>query len=226
MKDIDAEIDDLIMSPMPGASAYEQLRPVERIFVDAYLSEISMSATQAGQSVIDHINTLRWATKEQRYNARFKVAHWHANEMVKKPLVQAAIWERVEQISKHMEISAYRILAELKGIAFSSVAHYIAGYDISGMPITDFRNATPEQMAAVQSIETEYDANGCVKKVKYKLHDKMAAVDKLMKYMGMLDGEGTAKVAGQSPARQQQIAANTSTAQAADLYAKTLRGEA
>lgn len=228
MKDINEQIENRYLSdprPMNVTGAYEELRPAERLFVDAYLSELNMSAVAAGQSVIDHVNSLRLATEEQRYNARFKVAHWHANEMMKKPLVRSAISERLQKISYELEISAYRIITELKHTAFANIGDYWSGFNGDGLPVWDLSRASRDQLSAIESVETEYDKDGAIKKVKVKMHSKNAAVEKLMKYFGMLDGEGRAMQQPAAPATvMKEITATTSTAAAADLYAATLRG--
>lgn len=198
------------------ASAYKQLRPVERAFVDAYLSELCENAEKAGQKVIDF---LAGSTRD----GRNKVAHWHANQMMQKPLVQAAIAERVDQLTKAMEIDAFRVLKEVANIATASIGNYMEVMP-NGMPEFNLAKASPEQLAAIQSVELEYDRDGLPKRFKFKLHDKLNALDKLMRYMGMLDADNKPQtVQTTRPAPQQQIAAQATTAQAADLYARTLR---
>ncbi len=208
--------EEFINSDMSHASAYKQLRPVERAFVDAYLSDLEQNAEKAGQKVIDF---LAGSTN----NGRNKVAHWHANQMMQKPLVQAAISERIEALTKAMEIDAYRVLKEVANIAMSSVGNYMTVNQL-GLPEFNLANASPEQLAAIQSVELEYDREGLPKRFKFKLHDKLNALDKLMRYMGMLDAENkTQTVQTTRPPATQQIAANASVTQAADLYARTLR---
>lgn len=198
-------------------SAYKQLRPVERAFVDAYLSDLEQNAEKAGQKVVDF---LAGSTN----NGRNKVAHWHASQMMQKPLVQAAISERIDALTKAMEIDAFKVLKEVANIAMSSVGNYMTVNQL-GLPEFNLATATPEQLAAIQSVELEYDKDGIPRRFKFKLHDKLNALDKLMKYMGMLDkdGERPQTVQTTRPPAQQQIAANATVTQAADLYARTLR---
>lgn len=207
-----------IVDDFAGLAAYRQLKPVERAFVDAYLSDLSQNATAAGQKVIEFL-----AGKTR--DGRNKVAHWHANQMMQKPLVRAAISERVAELTRAMEISAYNVLSEVANIARSSLGHYME-IDAAGMPEFDLSKCTPEQLAAIQSVELEYDQYGNKKKFKIKLHDKLGALDKLMRYMGLFEADNKPNVVDMSPGSPaaKQITARVSTTQAADLYARTLRG--
>lgn len=203
---------------MAGLAAYRQLKPVERAFVDAYLSDLQQNAVAAGQKVIEF---LKGSTRDSRN----KVAHWHAQQMMQKPLVRAAISERVAELTRAMEISAYNVLSEVANIGRSSLGHYMT-IDAAGFPDFDLTKCTPEQLAAIQSVELEYDAYGNKKKFKIKLHDKLGALDKLMRYMGLFDAENKPNVVDMQPSAPaaKQITARVSTTQAADLYARTLRG--
>lgn len=198
-------------------SAYKQLRPVERAFVDAYISDLQSSAVAAGQKVVDFLNSSGRGT--------VKRPHWHANQMMQKPLVRAAISERVLELTEAMEINAYKVLKEVANIAMSSIAHYMEVDPNTGVPTFTLGNCTPEQLAAVQSIELEYDREtGMAKKFKFKLHDKLGALEKLMQYMKLYERDITPGTIQGTPGMQPaQIAATTTTAQAADMYQRTLR---
>lgn len=222
MQDIEDEIYSVYESdpnPQTGyASAYKQLRPVERAFVDAYLSDMQQSAVAAGQKVVDFLNG---STRDSRN----KKAHWHANQMMMKPMIRAAISERITELTRAMEIDAFVVLKEVANIARSSIGNYMTVNPL-GMPEFNLATATPEQLAAVQSVEVEYDADGAPKKFKFKLHDKLSALDKLMRYMNMFEAENKMPPGGVIPTEPRlvpQIASTATTAQAADIYARTLR---
>lgn len=108
--------------------------------------------------------------------------------MLERPMVLAAIAERIAQIAADSELTAPRVIKELMAIAFSSVGDYMTiGED--GSPYFDFSRCTPEQLSAIASIEIDEQAGryGPTRKFKFKLHDKLSGIDKLARYMGLLD---------------------------------------
>lgn len=195
-------------------SAYKQLRPIERLFVDAYLADLENDATAAGRRVVDY---LHMTGKNPR------LAGYYADKLMKQPLVRAAISERIEDMTRAMELSAYKVLREVSHVAMSTMANYFT-FDGYGDPVLQLHNCTPEQLAAIGSIEIEENTLTGKKKVKFKLHDKMKGLDMLMRHMGLYADDNAqlrpVVPPGQMPAAITQA---SSTAQAADLYARTLR---
>lgn len=213
--------DDAEQAPL---TAYSQLKPIERAFVDAYIADMEASAIKAGRTIAEYV-LIRNMDDEPKLvrEAERKRAKWFAEEPITKPLVRAAISERVNELTRVMEISAHNVLKEVANIAKSSIGDLMEiGPD--GMPYWTLNKASPEKLATIQSFEVEYDGQGMPKKMKIKLHDKLAALDKLMRHFGLLDGTaasaGSTLQSSSSPGKQ--IAAHTSTAQAADMYASML----
>lgn len=193
---------------MTEYSAYAQLKPVERVFVDAHVSDMATGAHKAGKAVKEFMKT----------------AHPKNHALLKKPLVLAAIGERIAEFTKAVEISAHAILAETDNIARANIADYV-DFELLG-PEFKLSSATNRQLAAVQSIRIKRDSQGMINDVEIKLHSKLDAIDKLMRYMGLYEADKDKLPGTVAPgaAPQQQIAAHTTTAQAADLYARTLKG--
>lgn len=202
-----SNIDDLGL-----ISAYKQLRPLERMFVDAYLADLENDARAAGRRVVEHL-----ASKD----AKRHTEKWYADKLMAQPLVRAAITERIEEMTRKMELSAYVVLREVANIAKSTMADYIS-FDGLGDPQFQLSKCTPEQLSAIQSIEVEENTFTGKKKTKFKLHPKLQALDMLMKHLGLYADDNAQRSPGM-PVGPMTINQDASTAQAADLYARTLR---
>ncbi len=156
-------------------SAYRQLSPVERVFVDACVFEIEKRAVKTGEKLVDALQVVS-TTRDAR-----------TLEMLSAALVRAAIAERVRDLTESMELNIYRTLKELRGIAYSSIGHYMKVGD-DGQPYFNLGSCTPEQLAAIKSIEIDEPLKGG-RKFKITLHDKMSALEKTMRYQGLLESE-------------------------------------
>lgn len=198
------------------ASAYRQLRPAERAYVDGYVSDLERHAERHGERIS---NALYRVIPPETIEA--------SRGMLDRPLVRAAIAERINELAAASELSASRVIKEIAGIAFSSIGHYMqVGED--GQPWFDLSTCTPEQLAAVASIEIEQNEtrNGTNRKFKFKLHDKLSALDKLSKYMGLLEADNQhwraseARPIVDAPA----LAADTSATDAGDAYGRMVNG--
>lgn len=188
-------------------SAYRQLKPVERKFVDAYVSELERSAVAAEQQVIAFI-------------ALGGTVSLASDDLAKRPMVKAAVAERIRDLSESLDITQYRVLKEIGTIAFSRMDNYVR-IDEYGLPTFDFSACTPEQWSSVQMIEVKEDKFGC-RTYKLKLYDKPKGLDMLMRNMGMYDADNRQRA---TPAGVPQLTDETTTEQAADLWARTIRGD-
>lgn len=202
-----SNIDDLGL-----ISAYKQLRPLERMFVDAYLADLENDARAAGRRVVEHLAS---------QDAKRHTEKWYADKLMAQPLVRAAITERIEELARKMEISAFIVLKEVGNIAKSSMADYLS-FDAIGDPTLKLHLCTPEQLAAIQSIEIEENMATGKRKTKFKLHPKVQALDMLMKHLGLY-ADDNAQRSPVTPAGPATITQAATTAQAAEMYARTLR---
>lgn len=120
------------------------------------------------------------------------------HDMLYKPEVQELLAKRTAAQAERIEISNDQLRYEIQKIAVSSMEHYTS-VDGEGMPHFDFSNLTPEQWAAIAEITTEtvmestgeYDERGKpikqpVRKMKFKLHDKLKANQLLAQIKGMI----------------------------------------
>jgi phage terminase small subunit len=108
-------------------------------------------------------------------------------ELLHYPKIQEYLRMKMQQRSEWMEITHDMILREYAKIAFSSMANY---YDQRG----DLKPAcelTETEMAAISFLQTTNIAEpdgyivGAVTKI--KLHNKMAALDKIAKHLGFFE---------------------------------------
>ena len=115
------------------------------------------------------------------------------HNLLKHPEISAEIARRKAAINKRVlgryEITRERIVEELAKLGLSNAGDYTA-FDAEGNPVTDFSEVTRDQMAAVQEITSEVYTEGRgkdaqrVKRTKFKLYDKRAALMDLAKLEG------------------------------------------
>jgi len=108
-------------------------------------------------------------------------------ELLHYPKIQEYLRMKMQQRSERMEITHDMLLREYAKIAFSSMANY---YDYRG-DIKPVSELTETEMAAISYMQTANIAEpdgyivGAVTKI--KLHNKMAALDKIAKHLGFFE---------------------------------------
>lgn len=106
------------------------------------------------------------------------------------PRVAAALEEAVRQRSTRTKVTADEVLLELAKLARSNMQDYMGSTD-EGEPYLDFRKLTREQTAALQEVTVEEYVEGRgenardVKRVKFRLYDKRAALVDIGRHLGM-----------------------------------------
>lgn len=141
-------------------------------FVDEYL--VDLNATQAAI----------------RAGYSKKTAGSIGEENLKKPEIAAAVAARQAKIAEKLEITQERVVAELAKLGFCNMQDYMRpGFD--GDPVLDFSALTRDQAAALTEVTVEDFKDGRgedardVRRVKFKLADKRAALVDLGKHLGM-----------------------------------------
>lgn len=221
----DDELNDKLNGVIMGAvmpavefrTAYDQLRPTERAFVDAYV--ITDDPIEAAKMAFPVLKEL----PKGHDGARVR-----AVEYCNRPLIQAAIADKMAEISRRFELTADRVLGEIAKIAYANMDDYIDR--TSGDPLLDFspERVTREQMAAVGelTVETYKEGRGDeareVKRIKFKLHDKLNALDKAMRRLGLYEPDGLKIIDGRVSAGPKQITRDMSADEAAELYARSI----
>ena len=192
-------------------SAYDQLSDAERLFVDQYCTKLDVPGALAFKA-------------EQNVEMPVPLSSdSFTRHMLKRPIIRAAIADRMREISEALRISTERVLKEVALIGFSNMGNYVR-IDSEGVPEINLSNVTVEQMAAVESFEVTETTNektgSTTRRTKIKLHSKMAALDMLMKYLNLYAPE--THIIAQT-LNQNTVNVHTTSEQAAEMYAATLR---
>ena len=195
-------------------SAYRQLDATEKAFVDGYVRDLEREAAR---------------TFDRLSNALYRPIPCDVVEaargLLDRPLVTAAITERVNDLARDQEITRDRIVREIGGIAFSTLSDY-GEVTNDGTFRLDLTNVTPEQMARVEMIEVEesFTPNGGArKKMKIKMHAKLPALLKLAEYAGIVADSEHWKAANARPVVP-SLPDGVTVEQAGDLYARAIGG--
>ena len=198
-------------------SAYRQLTPAERTFVDGVIIEFERIADRAGERLALMLHRPLPSNIVER-----------SRGMLDKPMVTAAITERVNEISAANDLTVQRMVKEMMAIAFSSMGDYCT-VAADGAVTFDLARCTPEQMSAIKSIETEqHDNEGLARpsksKLKIVLHDKIQGLKMLGEFMGMLTAENPYWRAETARAANPSLPAGATTQEAGEAYAAMIDG--
>ena len=188
------------------ASAYRQLTPVEKRYVDDYVQTLEKQADRDQQRLSNYLHV---AIADETYEA--------SNGMLDRPMVIAAITERVNEITAATELSPNRVIREYITLAFSNMNDYLT-IDAYGNPEFDLASCTPEQLAAIKKVNFERNSMGG-EKLTFELHDKIKALDTLAKYIGLVEPDNEH---WRSSNARPLIDNAATVAQAADAYAAML----
>lgn len=114
----------------------------------------------------------------------------HAHRMMTNDDIQDAIARAQAERSERTGITADQVLEELAKIGFANMDDYVSILD-DGTPRLDFSEVTRDQKAAIAEITSEVYMEGKgddaepVKRTKFKLLDKRAALVDIGKHLGM-----------------------------------------
>lgn len=217
------------MSAMPNnavfASAYRQLNSIERTFVDAAVTEFERIAYQNSERIA--LALTRPIPPQIMDRSR---------GMLDKPMVTAAIAERVNEISASNDLTVPRMIKEMMSVGLATMGDYIRFEDVPDhvnggfmtVPILDITACTPEMMSAIKSIEIEESGDGlsrpAKRKIKLVLHDKLGAMKMLGEMMGMLASDNPYWRAETARATPPTLPAGASAQQAGEAYAAMIDG--
>lgn len=158
------------------STAFGQLKLNEQTFVMAYL---------------DNSDDPRHAIRKAFPGIQKNVENVRAIDMLRRPLVQAAIAEKQNERIQRFELSAENIIRETALVAFARMGDFVKretdgtlSLDLSNIP----EDELSERLAAVSEVtfEETQDAEGkTVRKTKFKLHSKLDGLDKLIKIAGL-----------------------------------------
>ena len=140
------------------------LTPRRRRFVEEYLIDLNatQAALRAGYSP-------RTAKKES----------W---SLLTDPAVRAAVAGAQAERSRRTSITADRVLEELASIAFADIGDFVS-WGRDGVRLNDSSNLAKDQRRAVAEVYQTKTRDGG--SVRFKLHDKRAALSDIGRHLGM-----------------------------------------
>lgn len=148
------------------------LTPKQARFVAEYL--VDLNATQAAIRA--------------GYSA--KTAEQQGSRLLRNVQVRKEVDRRQGKLAERYEVTQERIIAELAKLGFANMQDYMRASP-DGDPYLDFSALTREQAAALTEVTVEDFKDGRgedardVRRVKFKLADKRAALVDLGKYLGI-----------------------------------------
>jgi phage terminase small subunit len=162
-----------------------------------WVNHVKLTALQmrfADEYLVDLVATAAYA--RAGYKVKGHGAEVNASRLLQKPHIQEYIQQRMKDRERRTEITQDRVLQELAKIGFANITDYLivdgqdykAGTDEAGEPITrrgkfvdifETRNIDRAKLDAVSEIRQTKEG------ISIKLHDKVAALDKIGKHLGM-----------------------------------------
>ena len=140
------------------------MTPKQQRFVEEYL--VDLNATQAAM----------------RAGYSKKTAHAVGHENLRKPEIEAAIAEAMQARSERTEVTIDKVVQELALIAFANADDFF-DWGPDGITVKSKADLTRGQRAVVAEVSETITEHGGT--VRVKLGDKLAALDKLARHLGM-----------------------------------------
>lgn len=192
--------------PAVMLTAYDQLKPSERMFVNVYVAtDNPMKAIMA-------------ATPALESNPR--LAQVRAFDMLKRPLVQAAIAQKINTLAERYDIQAAAIYKEVAKIAKSDIRDYMV-IGTNGMPKLDLTETSDEAWGAISGFEVVAGIG-----VIPKMHDKQRALEMAIKLQGLYAPVGVnLNVSGGLTVNTEPVKENMTAEDAAEYYQQSLEAE-
>lgn len=135
----------------------------QKLFVEHYL--ISMNGADA-------VRAAGYQTRNPRCTA---------SELLSKPHIQEAIDKGIADRVARLHITQDFVLLKLAEIAQSSIGDYLR-FDRNGVELRDMNEIPPEKIALIKELN-----EGEQKNIKLVMHDKISALDKLARHLGMFE---------------------------------------
>lgn len=109
-------------------------------------------------------------------------AHSTGWDILRKPEIQEAIQKAMNKRAERTGITQERVLKELARIAFANMGSF-ATWGPRGIKLRSKRHLSVDDRAAVAELSETTSQHGG--SIKFKLHDKLGALEKLMRHLGM-----------------------------------------
>lgn len=197
------------MEPVEILSAFALLNDVERDFVEVYVRMVKNEAARINERVSHAM--LRPIPADVVLRSR---------GLLQKPLILAAINQRLQEIADEEDITPERIIREMYDIATSNLADFIEIQE-GQMSLMKMQTVSRRKMATVKKVEFKPGMYGVQTSI--QLHDKQAALTQLGQMMGIVDPENQHwKRMKDVPADLKQLPAAATPQQAEKAYSDLL----
>jgi len=128
----------------------------------------------------------RDAAAKAGYSAKY------GQQLLNKPNVAAAIRRRMQDATEKADIEAKDVLLEFSRLAFANMADFVEEYPVTGLPrFRKLSDIPRKHMAAISEMVVEEVTEGRgeaaehIRRVRFKLHDKVTPLVKLGQYLKM-----------------------------------------
>jgi len=162
-----------IMTNLVPTTAYDLLEPLERAAVDEYVKYAVEKQVRSNQRIANAITLPIPAEYIRR-----------SRDALYKPLLRAAITERITEIARSYDISPDRVIDEHANIAFSTISDFLEPGHYGEVTLKDLKSIPKHKMQALKSIETRPGSYGMA--IKVVMHDKFPSLKALGDYMGLV----------------------------------------
>lgn len=113
-----------------------------------------------------------------------RTAYSIGQENLKKPEIAAAIQNAMRAREKRTEVTADNVIKELAAVAFARIDEYLT-WGPGGLELKASGSLTHKQLAAVSEVTETPSRHG--KNVRFKLADKLRALELLGEHLGIFD---------------------------------------
>ena len=157
---------------LPGILIHDvynmKLTPKQELFCREYLIDLnaSQAAIRAGYSI--------------------KTAYSIGQENLNKPEIQEQIRQLMDKRTERTQVDADKVITELAKLAFSNMKDYVE-FDGKTVTLKDSKDLTTDQMACV--FEVSDHITQTTRTRKFKLHDKLKALDSLSRHLGLYESD-------------------------------------
>lgn len=197
-------------------SAYDMITEAERAVLEEYVSH-AVTEQQRKHQRVDLALNLPVPAEFMR----------KGRECFAKPVVLAALRERLLEESARRDISPDRVIREYGKIAFSDISDYLEQGSWGTVQLKDFANISADKLGAIKSVETRMGSNGATQ-VKLVLHDKFPALKALAELMGLVAPDAPPALEGyvkQEIRSMEQAALQAPEAEYEELLEEVNRGD-
>lgn len=161
-------------------SAYRQLTAHERQFVDAYVGYAAERAAQRNERI-------SLATQYAPPQALVE----QSRGLIERPMVQAAVHERITELARSHEITIDRWIRRVSALAHSNIRDFLVQDEDGNFSIDP---DTPyEAWAAVKELIIDKSGDGMSRPMKvtyrFKMHDSISPLKMEGEYLGALAGD-------------------------------------